>query len=65
MKYRVVADVIRRMERNTERFNSPSKGPDRPGGFQEFEAPIFHKKANEGGKVVSPTHHSYKGLYQL
>jgi hypothetical protein len=44
MKYRVVADVIRRMESNTERYSNPCKGLDRPGGFQEVEAPIFHGK---------------------
>jgi len=37
---------------------TPITGLDRPLRLQEDEAPrIFRKSANEGGKIVSPTHH--------
>ena len=37
--------------------NHPSKGLDRPLGFQDIEIPrISRQLALEGGKAVSPTH---------
>jgi hypothetical protein len=38
-------------------WSHPITGPDGPSGFQEVETPIISRQsANEGGKVVSPTH---------